>query len=213
VTPGGHPPAPWRLGGPSVVVPALVPLERARSAIAADLQVVPVAPGRTLGGLIAVTYEPGSTLSYSELAVVAGLVRSGRHVGGWISHIWVDSQESVNGGRSIWKLPKDLADFVLERRADGSQRFAARAGGATLVRIEAAAPRGRAPLGSLVPMISASDDGEHWFTLGRSGMRAGPARAKVDIPAESPLADLTLRAAAVGIAGHARLVMGAPRRI
>jgi len=197
-----------------VVVPALVPIECARRVIPDALEIVPVVPGHTLGGLIAVTYERGSTLTYSELIASAGLVRSGRHVGGWISHIWVDSQESVNGGRSIWKLPKELAEFDLDRRPDGTQRFAARAGGATLVRIAAAAPRVAAPLSAVVPMISGSDDAaQHWFTLGRSSLRAGLARVKVEIPPESPFAGLGLRPAAVGIAGHARLVMDAARRL
>jgi hypothetical protein len=209
-----HPPAPWRLAGPAVVVPALVPLERAREVVPRDAQVVPVAPGRTLGGLIAVTYEQGSTLTYSELVASAALVRAGRRIGGWISHIWVDSEASVSGGRSIWKLPKELAEFALDRPGDGVQRFTARAEGATLVRIAAAPPRLRAPLGGLVPMISASDGGaRHWFTLGRSGLRSGPARVKVEIPADSPFAELGLRPLPVAIAGRAKLVMDAARRI
>jgi acetoacetate decarboxylase len=213
-SPGAHPPAPWRLGGPSLVVPALVPLDRARQAIPDSLAIVPLAPGYTLGGLIAVTYEPGSTLSYSELIACAGMVRSGRHVGGWISHIWVDDQQSVNGGRGIWKLPKDPAAFEVDRDAEGRQRFGARASGATLVRIAAAPPRFLAPSAGLVPMISASDGGSQaWFTLGRSSMTAGPARVKVEIPPESPFAALGLKVAPVGMAGRARLVMDAARPI
>ena len=211
---GPHPPAPWHLEGPSVVVPALVPIENARRLIPDSLRIVPATPGHTLGGLIAVTYEPGSTLTYSELVVCAGLVRSGRHLGGWISHIWVDSPQSVNGGRGIWKLPKELAEFELDRPADGSQRFTARADGATLVRIAAAAPRVRVPLGGLVPMISASDGGgKHWFTLGRSGLRAGPARVKVEIPPGSPFAELGLKPAPVATTGRAKLVMDAARPV
>jgi hypothetical protein len=196
-------------------VPALVPLENARRAVPSSLQVVPVAPGHTMGGLIAVTYsDPDSTLNYSELIACPALVRSGRHVGGWISHIWVDDQQSVNGGRGIWKLPKELAEFQVDRRDDGSQRFAARADGTTLVRIAAARPRLRAPLTSLVPMISASDGGAtHWFTLGRSTLRAGPARVSVDIPPESPFADLGLKPAPVATAGRAKLVMDAARHV
>jgi acetoacetate decarboxylase len=214
VSVGPHPPAPWHFGGPSVVVPALVPIATARRVIPDSLRVVPFGPGHTLGGLIGVTYEPGSTLSYSELVVCAGMVRSGRHVGGWISHIWVDDQESVNGGRGIWKLPKELAEFELDRRADGSQRFAARADDTTLVRIAAAPPRLKTPLGALVPMISASDGGaQHWFTLGRSGMKAGPARVKVEIPPESPFAELGLKPSAVGTAGRAQLTMDAAKPI
>ena len=213
-SPGSHPPAPWRLGGPALVVPALVPIANARRAIPDGLSIVPATPGHTLGGLIAVTYEPGSTLSYSELIACAGTVRSGRHVGGWISHIWVDDQQSVNGGREIWKLPKDLAEFEVDRRADGSQRFSARAGGATLVRIAAAPPRLTVPVAALVPMISASDGGSRaWFTLGRSSMKAGPSRVKVEIPSGSPFAFLAMKAAPVASAGRAKLVMDAAQPI
>jgi acetoacetate decarboxylase len=209
-SPGPHPPAPWRLGGPSLVVPALVPIVSARDAIPDSLHVLPVAPGYTLGGLVAVTYEPGSTLSYNELIACAGMVRSGRHVGGWISHIWVDDQESVNGGRGIWKLPKDLAEFRTDRRPDGSQRFSAHVDGTTLVRIASAPPRFTTPSAGLVPMISATDGGaQAWFTLGRSTLKAGPARTKVEIPAESPLAGLGLKPSPVASSGHANLVMDA----
>jgi acetoacetate decarboxylase len=213
-SPGFHPPAPWRLGGPSLVVPALVPMKNARRAIPDSLSILPVAPGYTLGGLVAVTYEPGSTLSYSELIACAGMVRSGRHVGGWISHIWVDDQQSVNGGRGIWKLPKDLADFHTDRRSDGSQRFSATADGATLVRLAAAPPLFTAPQPALVPMISASDAGSQpWFTLGRSSMKAGPARVKVEIPPESPFAGLGLKLLPAAMSGRSRLVMDAAQRI
>lgn len=203
----GHPPPPWRLGGPAIVVPVLVPLARARAFVPRDVRVVPVAPGYTAGGLIAVTYERGSTLEYSELVVAAALVRAGRRWGGWISHIWVDSESSVNGGRSIWRLPKDLATFG----HDPARRFEAVAGGTTLVRIAAAEPclLAPAPLPSVVPMVSGSE-GSRWFTLGRSVLRAGPARVRVEVPPASPLAELAMRPAPVGLAGRATLVMDAP---
>ena len=204
-----HPPAPWRLGGPAIVIPALVPVEAARRFVPPDAQVLPVAPGLTAGGLIAVTYESGSTLTYSELIVSAALVRAGRSVGGWISHIWVDSERSVNGGRSIWKLPKELASF---RHEPAARRFSASAGGTTLVRIAAAAPTLRPPVAvpAVVPMVSGTS-GSHWFTLGWSALRASPARVRVEIPPESPVAALGLRPASVGLAGRATLTMGAAR--
>jgi len=211
----GHPPAPWRLHGRAIVVPALVALERARTEVPADVEVVPVAPGLTAGGLIAVTYEEGSTLTYSELIASPALVRSGRRVGGWISHIWVDSEQSVSGGRSIWKLPKELASFSHERRSDGTQRFEATdENGVPLVRLAASAPRVTAPvpLPAAVPMIS-GEAGSHFFTLGRSSMRVGPARVRVEITADSPFASAGLRPSPVTLAGHASLVMPAARPI
>ena len=61
-----------------------------------------------------------------------------------------------------------------------------------------------------VPMISGGE-GSHFFTLGRSGLSAGPARVRVEVPAESPLAALGFTPATVGIAGRAQLVMPAAR--
>jgi hypothetical protein len=71
-----------------------------------------------------------------------------------------------------------------------------------------------APTASLVPMISASDGGtQAWFTLGRSSMKAGPARVKVEIPPDSPFAGLGLRPSPVASSGTAKLVMDAAQPI
>ena len=197
-----------------MVAALAVPIERARVWVPDYVDVVPFAPGRTLGALVAVTYEEGSTLTYSELVVACATVRSGSRVGGWISHIWVDDEQSVSGGRSIWKLPKEIAAFGLDRRADGTQRFEARADGATLVRVAAARPRVavRTPLAVPVPMISA-EDGSGFFTLGRAALAGGLARVSVQVPPGSPRSALGLKAAPVGVAGRARLVMDAPRPV
>lgn len=207
-----HPPAPWRLAGPAIVVPALVPLAAARRFVPRHARVVPVAPGLTAGALVAVTYEHGSTLAYSELVVAAALVRAGRAIGGWISHIWVDSDASVNGGRAIWRLPKEPASFRHEATDDGPRRFEASAAGTPIVRIAAATPRMRppAPLPAVVPMVSGTRDAQ-WFTLGRSRLAAAASRVRVEIPPESPLAALGLRPSPVGAVGRAQLTMGPPR--
>ena len=58
-----------------------------------------------------VRYLPGSTLVYDEL-IVATPVLLGWRPGLYIDHIWVDSLASLWGGRRIWGLPKNLADFT-----------------------------------------------------------------------------------------------------
>lgn len=58
-----------------------------------------------------VRYLPGSTLVYDEL-IVGVPVLLGWRPGLYIDHIWVDSLASLWGGRRIWGLPKNLADFV-----------------------------------------------------------------------------------------------------
>lgn len=65
-----------------------------------------------------VSYEPGSVLTYSELLVARALRTgprgSGAGIGVSITDIWVDSPDSMAGGRALWAIPKDLADFELE---------------------------------------------------------------------------------------------------
>ncbi|GAB2883827.1 acetoacetate decarboxylase family protein [Nocardioides pacificus] len=64
-------------------------------------------------GVALVDYQPGSPLTYHEL-LVARLVKDGRNKRVSISDIWVDSAESMEGGRALWAIPKELADFRLE---------------------------------------------------------------------------------------------------
>jgi hypothetical protein len=50
------------------------------------------------------------TLRYDEL-LFATPARLGMRMGAYISDIWVDDRASVWGGRRIWGLPKNLAEF------------------------------------------------------------------------------------------------------
>jgi len=98
---GGYPAAPWRL----------------RGQMWGTLFAVAGAPGRPRGAYAAafVSYEPGSPLTYSELLVA-------RHLGGTrvqVTDIWVDSPASRAGGRELWAIPKELADFGLDTRHTG----------------------------------------------------------------------------------------------
>jgi acetoacetate decarboxylase len=106
-----YPPAPWTLQGFAVQTLRLVDTAKARPFIPPDLDIVPVLPGKTLGLMYLASHAPGSALSYNELIVVPALVRYGKNVGFWISHIYVDHPGSMAGGREIWGLPKELAQF------------------------------------------------------------------------------------------------------
>lgn len=105
-----YPPAPWRMVGQQ-----WLSLFRLRD---------DVDERRPAGVYVVawVSYEEGSPLTYHEL-LVARPVRSGeagaaadkaagRRV--TITDIWVDSPESVAGGRALWAIPKGLCDFDLE---------------------------------------------------------------------------------------------------
>jgi hypothetical protein len=94
---------------------------------------------RTAGvyGAAFVSYEPGSELTYSELLVARQVSTDehGRRVS--IVDIWVDSPESVAGGRALWAIPKGLCDFTLDTSHTGP-----------LSRTEWSASRERVPIAS-----------------------------------------------------------------
>jgi acetoacetate decarboxylase len=129
----GFPPAPWRLHGELIVVPA------------------------RWGGVMLANYT-GGTLAYHELIVFRpGFV---------VAHIYVDSPESMRGGREIWKLPKQLAEFTYSRsfvevRQDGRTLFTAR------IRRRP----GLVPL--IIPGPAIGEGGK--LSVGRITMRAAPA--------------------------------------
>ncbi|NJL36998.1 MAG: acetoacetate decarboxylase family protein [Leptolyngbyaceae cyanobacterium RM2_2_4] len=110
-----YPQAPWTLQGYSIQSLQPIDIEQARPLVPAELEIVSVFPGKTLGGIYVASYETGSTLLYNELIVVAALTRYANQIGSWVSHIYVDNPDSVAGGREIWGLPKQLAQFVWER--------------------------------------------------------------------------------------------------
>jgi hypothetical protein len=57
-------------------------------------------------------------LAYDELMSTV-LVRRRRRVVPTITHIWVDSLESRDGGRALWGIPKELATFSVTGPAFG----------------------------------------------------------------------------------------------
>ncbi|KGF71984.1 hypothetical protein DO97_13875 [Neosynechococcus sphagnicola sy1] len=106
-----YPPAPWYLYGNALVSFHLIDVEKARPLVPGDFEIVSVLPGKTFGALYLSVYEANSTLQYHELIVGAALVRYGNQIGTWISHIYVDDSDSLAGGRNIWGLPKEMAEF------------------------------------------------------------------------------------------------------
>jgi acetoacetate decarboxylase len=111
-----YPPSPWLLKGYATQTLHLVDLDRARQFVPPQLEIVAVLPGKTIGSTYISEYRSGSILEYNELIVAPALVKDRGKIGGWISHIYVDNLDSVAGGREIWGLPKEMAEFV---RGDG----------------------------------------------------------------------------------------------
>lgn len=110
-----YPPAPWTVQGYAILTLHLVSIDRVRPLIPAELEIISVWPGKTIGSVYLSNYGSGSVLEYNELIVAPALVRYQGKIGGWISHIYVDNADSVAGGREIWGLPKELAEFTWEQ--------------------------------------------------------------------------------------------------
>jgi len=110
----GYPAEPWSLRGQLHVSVWLLPVA-ALPAIPAELDGavrVVRAGGRAIVGAAWVDYQPGGDLAYREL-LAATLMRAGRRPRVTITHIWVDSVDSRNGGRELWGIPKDLAELSI----------------------------------------------------------------------------------------------------
>ncbi|MBD2497759.1 acetoacetate decarboxylase family protein [Nostoc sp. FACHB-280] len=109
-----YPATPWILLGKAIASLHLVNINQVRSLIPAEFQIFSVWPGKTLGCVYLSDYREGSVLEYSELIVAPAIVSYQNQIGAWISHIYVDNADSVAGGREIWGLPKELAEFTWE---------------------------------------------------------------------------------------------------
>lgn len=145
-------------------------------------------------GAAFVSYEEGSPLTYSELLVARPISTDahGRRVS--ITDIWVDSPESVAGGRELWAIPKGLCDFALEATHTGP--LSTTVWSATLGRTPIATARfrdvSRAAVrlpfrgGTWQPGIEDTDGQERTATL-QGSSKALPARAHWDLNPDGPL--------------------------
>jgi hypothetical protein len=107
-----YPPTPWKLQDYAIQTLHFVNITQVRSLIPPELKIVAVWPGKTLASVYLSQYQSGSVLEYNELIIAPALVSCQGKFGGWISHIYVDNSDSVAGGREIWGLPKELAEFT-----------------------------------------------------------------------------------------------------
>jgi hypothetical protein len=173
-----YPEPPWELQGEMIVVPARVPQRR-------------------LGGVLLADYRSG-ILRYRELIVFSHATARGMVV----SHIYVDSPESMRGGRAIWGLPKELAEFDYDGRT-----FTARQDGATLLHARIRRRPGFLPLVLPTPITSHAGD-----TIGTARIKAAFALVTLTVPDSSPFAGLELNGTRLALAGDdLRLTMPVPR--
>jgi acetoacetate decarboxylase len=150
-------------------------------------------------GAAFVSYEPGSELTYTELLVARRVAQPERAVS--ITDIWVDSPESMEGGRELWAIPKGLCDFTTETRRQGPlsrTEVAAAITGEPIARarfsdVSRLAPRLPFRGGTWQPPL---DGGEEPKTARLHGSaRSLPCRARWDFAADGPLGWLAGRRA------------------
>lgn len=192
-----YPPAPWRLRGWAVQSLHLVDIVAVRPILPPGLRIMPVAPGRTLGCTYVAGYGPGSVLEYHELIVLPALTWRAGRIGFWVSHIYVDHPASAAGGRAVWNLPKELAEFSVEE-GGGRRRVEVSQGGRRLLGIESGRARGGLPLRVPLPAFGTLDGTPRFFT-GWARSRLGVAGLRVEPAVDGPFAGLGLGRPLLGL--------------
>lgn len=191
-----HPPAPWRLRGEAAILLAPVRAAGSRAAPGPPGLSLLAVGGWTLGGVLLARYDETATLPYHELIVFSGLARLRGRVGAIVSHIYVDSPASLSGGRVIWGLPKELAQFTW-----GPTRVTVAQEGRRLLDARLRRRSGfAAPLPLVAPAWGAPG-GRSARAVGRGSLRGGPLLAHLGVPAAAPFAGLGLAGTRTGVAG------------
>lgn len=104
-----YPPEPWDLTGHAYVGVWLVPRRSMPAPHSPATKPITIF-GRGVVCAAFFVYEEPSPLTYDEVMATV-LVRQGRRPRVSITHIWVNSPASRDGGRALWAIPKDLAEF------------------------------------------------------------------------------------------------------
>jgi acetoacetate decarboxylase len=153
---------------------------------------------RAIAGVMLADYRAG-TLQYHELIVFPRATPRGMVV----SHIYVDDERSLGGGREIWGLPKELAGFDVTPTS-----WVVRQAGKLLLRASVRRKPGWLPM--WIPAPVTSDAGQ---TVGHARIKAAPALVRLEIPGDSPFAHLRMDGTHVALAGDGlALTMPAPLR-
>jgi hypothetical protein len=108
-----YPAEPWDLHGHAYVGSWLVPRANLPAPHSPATKPVTIL-GRGVVGAAFFVYEDPSPLTYDEIMATV-LVREGWRLRVSITHIWVNSAASRDGGRELWAIPKELADFAVVR--------------------------------------------------------------------------------------------------
>ena len=206
-----YPSAPWELKGYALQTLNLIDLEKARPLVPPDLEIISLWPGKTVGGIYLSSYGSGSVLEYSEAIVVSALVSYGDKWGAWISHIYVDNEDSVAGGREIWGLPKERAEFAWETGAP--MRVSVAQSDRLLCNLTYERPLFTLPLPISGPFLSILES-DFLFFQGNFKSNLGLINGNLEIPTNSPFASLNLeKPLLIFYCDDLRLVAEAPEAV
>jgi hypothetical protein len=204
----GYPPPPWKANGFALGTIRLIPVEQARLFVPMDVEIVHVVPGRTLAAVCAAYYAPGSALVYNELIVSPAVTRRGGTVSAWISHMYVDNADSMVGGREIWGLPKEMAQFRWREDRRGVDIWR---DGQGLCSLHSQRPFWLLPIPVIIPAFGVLNDALLSFIVAIVG-RIGVAGIHLNVPTNSPFAALRLAENGLALSvRNMRFVARAPR--
>lgn len=130
-------PPPWTLHGSGWILLLRFP-ETLRSAAEHLPPPLRDRPFRGPSVVMFVDYRDSPAGPYRELLYIPGRFTDDGG-GAWsVTRIWVSTWESVVNGRRNWGIPKDRADFVLDRRK-GGERITVLHGGTEVARLDLSA--------------------------------------------------------------------------
>jgi hypothetical protein len=108
-------PAPWFLRGESFLQLLLNPVKEVQDLLPSGFH-IQSRKGFTLGALMWVHYTESPVGPYEELLYMPARVRAGGKTGYSITHIWVDSRDSLESGKENWLIPKRLGNMAFRSR-------------------------------------------------------------------------------------------------
>ncbi len=170
-----YPPAPWKMYGES-----WNSLFRVKEGDHPDRP-------KGMYGVMMVRYDDPSPLTYHELLV--GRMVDKEHV--TITDIWVDSADSVEGGRALWAIPKELNEYTFEARENTIStklNAAASIGGRAIASCSFYDVAGAAPRLPFNGRVKQTRDNGEIVTAGLKGSaKIIPCHAKWQFAPEGPL--------------------------
>lgn len=178
-----YPAEPWDLHGHAYVGTWLIPRKDMPAPHSTATKPITLF-GRGIVCAAFFVYEEPSPLTYDEIMATV-LVRQGWRLRVSITHIWVNSPASRDGGRELWAIPKELAEFDVAPHTS----YAAQGIGSLTVR-RVRRPPWRLPLGFRI----AQDRAGSLLVSPVSGrIRFGIATGRWSFAANGPLGFLTGR--------------------